>query len=322
MGVVHFMPLGTRPGAVTTALAHLKHKHGQRNDQLGRIIEAIVLFTPREIKEGAQRQHRATPCVFNNYGGLGSRKRYGNDDNVVGIVLDFISAEIAPMMTKPTVYWCEAFADDYDKSFRSAAEAMALHLSKPESKGKNLWVNLTGGTNVMNAALMQMAFLSGLVSKVYYTFVPESEKDYLQPASDGFKFIEVPLIKTSFDEAHYVLLSVLNVMNGEWIGSDDLLGFLKQERNDYFAAVTQDRLEREFLTQLDGRGLERETLPDGTKTYRVRLTDDGEKLLDQIEDPVFRALTKRGWTERGALDGVRRTHGWELLPLDTDDSKR
>jgi hypothetical protein len=96
-----------------------------------------------------------------------------------------------------------------------------------------------------------------------------------------------------------------------------LLSFLKQERNDYFAAVNQDRLEKEFLTQLDGRGLERETLSDGTKTYRVRLTEDGGKLLDQIEDPVFRALTKRGWTERGALDGMPRTHGWELLPLDT-----
>ncbi len=314
MGVVHFMPLGTRPGAVTAALADLKHKYGERTDEWGRTFEAIVLFTPREIKEGRQRQHLTEHCFFNEYGKPSCRRDY-TDENAVDIVLDFIRAEIAPMMTKRTIYWCEAFPNDYEKSFRSAAEALTLELSKPGSKGKNLWLSLTGGTNVMNAAVMQVALLSGLISKVYYTFAPEGETDYLQPAGDNFKFVEVPLIKTSFDESHYALLKVLKVMEGEWIGSEDLLGFLKNDAHEYFAEVNQDRLEKEFLTQLDGRGLEREPLPDGQKTYRVRLTKDGEKLLAQMADPIFRALTKRGWTERGGLDEIQHSFGWESLSL-------
>jgi hypothetical protein len=160
---------------------------------------------------------------------------------------------------------------------------------------------------------MQVALLSGLVSKVYYTFVPEDETDYLQPAGGNFKFVEVPLIKTSFDESHYALLNVLSDSN--WTDSEELLSFLKSEHNDYFKEVSRERLEKEFLTQLDGRGLEREALPNGQKTYRVRLTEDGKELLAQMEDPIFRALTKRGWTERGALDEIQHRFGWESLSL-------
>ena len=312
MGVVHFMPLGTRPGAVTAALAYLKNKHGERTDEWGRTFEAIVLFTPQEIKEGRQRGHLVEHCFFNEYGKSARRSEH-TCENAVEIVLDFIRAEIRPLMTKPTIYWCEAFPNDYPNSFRSAAEALTLELSKPESKGKNLWLSLTGGTNIMNAALMQVALLSGLVSKVYYTFVPEDETDYLQPAGGNFKFVEVPLIKTSFDESHYALLNVLSDSN--WTDSEELRSFLKSEHNNYFKEVSRERLEKEFLTQLDGRGLEREALPNGQKTYRVRLTEDGKELLAQMEDPLFRALTKRGWTERGALDEIQHSFGWEPLSL-------
>jgi hypothetical protein len=322
MGVVHFIPLGTNPGAVTSALAYLKHKYPNGQDvKLGRVVEAILLFAPREIKNGNQKKYRAEACIFNDYGKCGSRKSY-KDENVFEIALDFIQAEIAPIMTKPTIYWCEAFADNYEKSFRSVAEAVVLELSKPEAKGKNLWVNLTGGTNVMNAALMQMSFLSGLVSNLYYTFVPESEKRYLQPASDNFNFIEVPLIKTSIDEAHCMLLKALGELNGEWVDSDDLLGFLRPIRSEefpdlppYFEKVSKEALEKEFLMKLAGRGLERETLADGRMTFRTRLTEDGKKLLAQLDDEIFRALTKRGWTERGKLDELQHSYGWEDLSL-------
>lgn len=322
MGVVHFMPLGKKPGAVTAALAELKHKYPTGQDKnLGHIFEAMVLFTPCEIKEGRERRHLAEPCFFNEYGKPACRKEYP-DKNAVEIVLEFMRAEIKPLMTKPTVYWCEAFLNDYEKSFRSAAEALTLKLSKPGSKGKNLWLSLTGGTNIMNAAMMQVALLSGLISKVYYTFVPEDETDYLQPASDNFKFVELPLLKTSFDESHYALLNVLRIMNGEWIDSADLLGILKNDAHQYFAKKEdqdsreqKEQFEREFLTQLDGRGLERETLPNGQKTYRTRLTTDGMRLLAQMEDPIFRALTKRGWTERGELDGMQHSFGWQSLSL-------
>jgi hypothetical protein len=59
--------------------------------------------------------------------------------------------------------------------------------------------------------------------------------------------------------------------------------------------------------------LERESLEDGRMTFRTRLTKDGKKILAQLEDDIFRALTKRGWTERGKLDQLQHSYGWEEL---------
>jgi hypothetical protein len=232
------------------------------------------------------------------------------DEKVIDVVLGFISREIASGASKPTVYWCEAFANDYDKSFRSAAEALVLKLSPPESTGKHLWINLTGGTNVMNAALLQAAFLSGLTARAYYTFVLPQMTDYLQPAGERhFSYHEVPLIKTVFDESYYDVFEVLKTLE-DWVSSEDLLCLLKNQRPEYFEAVDLNRLKKEFLNKMDGHGLEREVLPDGNKGDKVRISNEGKELLRKIHDPVFCALTQRGQTDRF---NAKFTYGWEKL---------
>ena len=312
MGIVHFIPLGKSPGAATTSLAYFKNTYGALTEDWGRSIESVVLFVPRELKEGKSGSTRTDLCIYNRYMELREKRRL-EDVKVVDAFVDFLRTEIAEIMPdKGKVYWCEAFPYDFQKSFRSAAEAIILFFSRPESKGKHLWVNLTGGTNIMNAALLQVAFLSGLVGQVYYTFVDERLTPYLQPTGKGaFSFCSVPLMKTSFDEAHHALLLALKTLGGrEWFSSKDLLSFLKREFGEYFEGTDQLRLEREFLTQMDGRGLERSKLPSGEKTYDVRLTTDGESLLSMIDDPLFRALVLRGQTSRLELNF---TYGFEEL---------
>ncbi|MGH9824603.1 MAG: hypothetical protein ACREDR_15300 [Blastocatellia bacterium] len=309
MGIVHFMPLGKSPGAVTAPLSWLKNKYGERTAEWGRTIEEIVLYTTLEIKEGCAKEHRAEYCCWNRYGKVpGPEKR---DENAVSIVLDFIRKEIAGTDYKPKVHWCEAFANDYKKSFRSAAEAMVLYLSKPERTGKNVWINITGGTNIMNVALMQVALLSGLASQVYYAFVPESNTSYLQPVDDGFALTRIPLVKTSFDDADYVLLQELGPAN--CISGDELLSRLKSKWPQIFSTVTPERFRKEFLNKLDGRGIERQRDEKGAKTPYIRLSGDGQELIELIEDPIFQALTLRGRTSHDDIASKRFTFRWEEL---------
>lgn len=329
------MPVGTSPGAVTAAMAYLNHTYGNEIARHGRTIDELILFTTRAVKEG---EAKAENSIWNHYGKGTAYKSFDKQEKVFEVIEEFYQREIKPSMLKPrkakpgennpppAVYWCEAFADfsddagsDYERSLRSAAEVLVLHLSKPETTGKQVWINLTGGTNVMNAALLQVAYLSGLVARLYYTFAPRGETQFLQPASDYFKYVEVPLLKTAPDEAHLAVLEALATFAGEWVDSQTLLDFLKPyyakefpDAPGYFQTVTIEAFRREFLNKLDGRGLERRE-ENGEKLDWVKLSDDGAKLLKQMNDEIFRALTKRGQTAQGALEGKNFTHGWEKL---------
>jgi hypothetical protein len=195
--------------------------------------------------------------------------------------------------------------NNYEAGFETVARA-ALHFAPPESTGRNIWANLTGGTNVMNAALFQVAVLSGLISRLYYTFVAERRYvNYLQPpTTDSARFCwdEVPLFKTAVDEVYRAVLEELQEMNGAWCDGKELLtrlksrawGHLGQVQAQGIAAMEFQTFCQEFLNKLDGRELERRKLPDNTKMPEVRLSPRGKRLLEQLESPLYQALIQRG----------------------------
>lgn len=303
MGIVHLMPLGESPGAVTTALAYFKHRYGEHTPEWGKTIESVVLFTPRAILD-----NKRVNSIYNDYNKIGVKHRF-EDENVVQTIIKFVEREIKAIMPdRGKIYWCEVFAEDYEQSFRSAAEAILTQLSK-----KLLWLNLTGGTNIMNAALLQVASFSGLIARGYYALVDRPYLGYLQPAGEkNFSLYNVPLIKTAFDETHHAVLLTLKVLSGkDWIKSDDLLSFVKQDDKygKYFEKIELEHFEHEILRKMDGRGLKRRQLENGEKTYDIQLTDEGKKLLELVDGDLFRALTHRG----EAVPDLPLTYGWEEL---------
>jgi len=75
MGVYHLAPVGTSPGAVTSALAYLKHNKGDPKFAVrGEIVEAVIVFPSWEVRNGVE----GTPeeCIFNDYGQENKRRNW------------------------------------------------------------------------------------------------------------------------------------------------------------------------------------------------------------------------------------------------------
>lgn len=296
MGIVHFAPLGTNPGAVTSALAYLQHNQDRppfAGTFKGQIIESVVLFASPDVRRG---QTPANECIWNDYMSTNIQQRWRERDraNAIDIALNFIKREIAPgMPSKGSVYCYVVDPHNFDDCFEAVAKA-ALTLGDPQGVGKNIWANLTGGTNVVNAALLEVAFLSGLISRIYYTFVAdESGRKYLQPITGDearFRWDEIGLVKTAFDEAHYAVLRQLSDKS-DWCEDEELLGRLKAVDWEHFpAAMDISTFRQQLLNKMNGNELEGDA-PEG---HRVRLSERGKQILQRINGPLFQALVARG----------------------------
>ncbi len=326
MGIYHFATVGLHPGAVTTGLSFLKHQFEEDTKKLkaqlkgeepgdeyepGRdFIEALVLFTTDEVYQG-----RVTPekAKWNDYGTT-KHKPPERNPNVLAIIKEFVETELKSVATakKDKFVGCKEILycplDDlwsYESCFEIAAKAV-LHFSPPGETGKNIHVNLTGGTNVMNAALMQVASLSGMISRLYYTFVDDSlGPEYLRPPSrdrNRFRFEYIPMMKTAADPLYFELIETLGLLKN-WCTDEDLLSQMKQTAENQFKLSKEnvDRLKRidlqtlqqEYLNKLDGRELERES----QTSNRLQLSERGQFLLAKLQSPLYRALIERGLGE-------------------------
>src|SRR3989304_1429243 len=256
MGILHFITLGRSPGAATAGLAYLKNEKIHHPEK-GSLVEDIILFTSPEVHNGTE---KVKECVWNEYMSMNSRKIW-KDGNVVDIVSEFIKDEIGPIMDdKGTLYCCEVNPNDFDDCFKKLAHA-TLRFSPPGKTGKHIWVNITGGTNIMNAAILEVTFLSGLIAKIYYTFISDLKTygKYLQPVTRDrtkFGFGKVPIVKTKFDESYYEVLRELNTLGRE-IKDEDLLSRLKNRCPNEFDKVGIDTFRREFINKMDGLYLKR-----------------------------------------------------------------
>lgn len=294
MGILHFAGLGKSPGAVTTGLSFLRNKYGIHSDEYGDTVEAVVVFTSAEIASG---EVTAFPVEHNEYNRRATRKTWpAGKANALEIVREFVHLEFP----KAQVYRVIVDVNDFNKCL----EAMALTLHKFHASGKvgkHIWGNLTGGTNVWNAALMQAAYFSGFIPRLYYTFVADIRKDgkYLQPFSaddDEFDFREVFVLYTAFDERYQYVLEALAQQGEAWISSGELLARLKGHHQDWqvqnaFVDVARPEFIRDFLNVMPGvqrQGNRAEGQQDAN-----RLSPEGQELLNLLSKPWFKALLRR-----------------------------
>lgn len=268
MGIVHFAPVGTSPGAVASALSYLKHNPNEFQMQ-GHLVEGVVVFASLEVREG-RGEYVVRECVNNRFGSMNGPT--WKNLSVLRVISKFIEAEMADMMPgKGFISCCVIDPNDYRDCFEKVAKA-ALRFSA--GVGKHIWANLTGGTNILNAAILEVAFLSGLIARIYYTFLSDVSTygKYLQPPSKDrsiFRWDDVPFVKTDFDERYYKILKELSKI-GTWCKDEELLNRLRSD--EYFKGINIGMFKREFLNKMDGRELEREILPYGSQGDRNRLS--------------------------------------------------
>ena len=285
MGVLHFAGLGKSPGAVTSGLSYLKHEMASSFED-GDIVEGVVIFTSEEIASGKE---EAFPVEHNEYGQRAVRKTWTQGKrNAVDIVSKFLQKEFGNI----EVYVVQTDVNDFSRCFESVTKAI-LWFHSPGKVGKHIWSNLTGGTNVLNAALIQAAYLSGLIPKLYYTFVANLKEDgkCLQPFSrdeNEFDYREIYVLPTTFDERYRYLLEELSP--NDWITKEELLSRLKR-KSSLFEELRIEDFTRNYLNVWPG--IQRKGTRDTLQENAVRLSSEGQNLLDLLKLPWFKVLLQR-----------------------------
>ena len=109
-----------------------------------------------------------------------------------------------------------------------------MYAAKPLGKvGKEVWINLTGGTNVVNMALQLAAALLGRPARLYYVLSDDIRClrhtvpiDDIGTGRDRF-WVEIPAIYLRLDPTTAALLETLE-QHCSAIADDELLGRLQE----------------------------------------------------------------------------------------------
>lgn len=309
MGIVHFAPVGVSPGAVTSALSYLHKNPSVLGNYEGAVIQDLVVFCSHDVHDG---RTSSDEYISNHYGTRqprrSERSRRREPQTVQEVIVQHLKDQgLRKVMddNRGKLYFWPVAVDDFGACFETLAKA-TLALGKADGTGRLLYANITGGTNVLNAALHQVASLSGLFGKLYYTFVRQAEdRRFLLPPSDNtdeYDLRLIPHLKTQNDEQYYRVLEVMGEKEG-WCPGEEVLKKLKeqeyswpQERH-YFSGMDFQRFKRQFLNRMDGREIKRSTRPGPKgpeKGDENCLDTAGLEILQRLEDPYFRALVYRG----------------------------
>ncbi len=283
MGVVHFAGLGKSPGAVTCALSYLKNEYGNKKEEYGKIVEKVVIFTSEEIASGKE---KAFYSVDNEYMKRKVQCNWAEKlNNSVKIVKEFIHREFKDV----EIYLCIVDVNNFDECFEAVTKALLKFHPRGEV-GKHIWANLTGGTNILNSALVQVAYLSGLIPVMYYTFVANMKEDgkYLKPFSrnkNEFYFKRINVFKTTFDGRFFYILEELNNI-GDFIKDEELLSRLKGKQPILFENFNLRTFRRDYINIMSGWCIEK-------NDEKIKINEDGKYLLNRIKSPLISALIGR-----------------------------
>jgi hypothetical protein len=280
MGVYHLMGLGRSAGAVTSALSFLAHRYERWNEsdreffsRSGEVeqresgkkvggVQSLVLFTTREVisgkleafsyldNKGGQPQGQLQPPaemekvlskvlskeLYKFYkedqrqaGQSDSGKKKGNNQK-------------GNNRQKPPsfdIFWVEVDRNDTDLTYQRIIQVISA-LANVGGQGKELWVNLTGGTNVINFSLQLAATLSGQVARLYYTQAADAAAEQcIRFATEDKYWIELPLLPLD--------LTPLTL---------DTIRCIQEAKHGISQRELESRIKQEYSKELDGKNLE------------------------------------------------------------------
>jgi len=286
------MGVGNSPGVVTTAIAYMENNRDEvfKHSSGGGRAEALVLAGTEETRQGKVRCR--SPVCWNRYG---TAKFCSKEfDNVVECIRTFLTKEY-PQFVRDGGRVCEFWyldlrLDDPWENLRRLAKACAFMAGG--QTGKELWINLTGGLNLIQVSLLLFAQLCREVSRAYYVFAPydlpnisERVTNFLQPVgatSNEFRWIDLPIIPAILDENWRAILKRLNKC-GNFVSAEELLGRLKASGG--FFSTDSKVLRQQYLLKMRGTLV----LYDD-ESQKNRISPVGSKLLELLEDGTLAAL--------------------------------
>jgi hypothetical protein len=242
----------------------------------------MVIFTTLEVRNGELYARDDDKYVDNLYGtDKGEENTLKNAEGKIrtfAVVMDFIRDEFQEMLREERgkVYWLKANYHNLDFNLDQVVRAFCC-LSPPGKTGKEIWVNLTGGSNVMNMAALLATAMSGITGRAYYTYTHNIR--FLRPVNESEFWHDVPVFKVDFDRDYEAILRALK--GRDWVDSSELLERVKTSRWQFRA--DKNSFAPDYLNKLDGWLIEREGESN-------RLSLAGRHFLDLMENKWMRAL--------------------------------
>jgi hypothetical protein len=266
MGVYHLMGLGRSPGTVIGPLTYLAHRYSRwepedqaffagsgeaalrQAGQRAGDVQALVLFTTREILQG---KLASFDYIENPPGRVaqGPLQKGGPMKEVLRAHLRREWPAIAGGRREGVVFWCEVDRRDIRTTYERVTRVVAA-LAGTGGQGKEIWVNLTGGNNVMNFALELAAILSGDVARLYYVQAADerAEKCLRFTAEDGY-WVDLPILPLGLGRLRRAILEVLTAHGP--LPLEDLYARLRNEYWDLSRGLdSSETLRRDHLTPL------------------------------------------------------------------------
>jgi hypothetical protein len=272
MGVYHLMGLGRSVGTVIGPLTYLAHRYNRWNDEDQRFfarsgevrqrqagqkvgdVQALVLFTTSEVLSG---QVLAFDYVDNPPGKIttGPQKSGGPMKQVLRDLLRREWPAISGGREQGTIFWCEVDRRNIRVTYERVVRVVAA-LAGAGGQGKEMWANLTGGNNVINAALELAAMLSGDVARLYYVQAENeaAEKCVRFTAEDGY-WVDLPVMPLALGRVFRAILDLLE--QGKPLSTRDLYSQLSSHETywNLVQDISREVFQEIYLTPMWKQGL-------------------------------------------------------------------
>lgn len=231
MGIYHLMGLGKSVGAVTTAFSYMaacRQKGGEavaklfglsgeeaESDRFRGAVQALVLFTTPDVRHGKEKCEQYT---LNMPGQVRGEERESEAmERALRRILHKELATLNHPNKEVELYWCDIELYRPTLTFERVARVLASAKASG-AEGKEVWINLTGGTNILNAALQLAASLSRSPSRTYYLLTRNpacarhtvAQHDLGGP--DDHFWVDLPVVYLSFSHLHRQMLEELATM--------------------------------------------------------------------------------------------------------------
>jgi hypothetical protein len=314
MGVYHLMGLGRSIGAITGPLSYLAHRF-QRWDQTDRDffgtsgeveqrerdekvgdVQALVLFSTGEVLRD---ELKCYPYVVNQPGLCRPNAKAEAEMSIrdaLRRVLPNVLRTLAKGRKEVKLYWVEVDRTDLLSTFQRIA-AVILCVKSVGSLGKETWINLTGGNNVINLALQFAPELTGMPARFYYVQAenPDAEKCVYFSREYGY-WVDLPLLPVRAHEASRKLVEL--VARERKIEVTALLTKGKEQFWEHLQDATdQESFQRSYLQPLYFQELLRRTgdiLEPGARWPRIKPYYETLDALDGKRQ-TLRELTSEPW---------------------------
>jgi len=199
-----------------------------------------------------------------------------------------------------TLFWCEVDRRDIRTTYERVVQVVAA-LAGVGGQGKEIWVNLTGGNNVINFALELAATLSGAVARLYYVQAenPDAEKCVRFTAENGY-WVDLPVMPLALGRLSQAVIDMLAERGP--LPLRDLYSILQSEYWDLSRGLTSEKvLREEYLVPMWKQGLIAEASAGyvvGPQWELIRPYEEGWQHAKEAGLTIEQLARQESWIEQ------------------------